>query len=57
MRKILTYLKEYKRMFLHHFSKPLEASFELIVPLVMVAIIDRGISGADHPFIFRMGGF
>lgn len=57
MRKILAYLKEYKKecVFAPLF-KLLEASFELIVPLVMAAIIDRGISGADHPFIFRMGG-
>ena len=32
----------------------LEASFELIVPLVMAAIIDVGIAGADRPYIFRM---
>ena len=57
MRKILTYLKEYKKeCFFAPLFKLLEASFELIVPLVMAAIIDRGISGADHPFIFRMGG-
>lgn len=57
MRKILAYLKEYKKeCFFAPLFKLLEASFELIVPLVMAAIIDRGISGADHPFIFRMGG-
>lgn len=57
MRKILTYLKGYKKeCFFAPLFKLLEASFELIVPLVMAAIIDRGISGADHPFIFRMGG-
>lgn len=57
MRKILTYLKEYKKeCFFAPLFKLLEALFELIVPLVMAAIIDRGISGADHPFIFRMGG-
>ena len=57
MRKILAYLKEYKKeCFFAPLFKLLEASFELIVPLVMAAIIDRGISGADHPYIFRMGG-
>ena len=57
MKKILVYLKEYKKeCFFAPLFKLLEASFELIVPLVMAAIIDRGISGADHPFIFKMGG-
>ncbi len=33
----------------------LEASFELMVPLVMAAIIDNGIADSDTPYIFRMG--
>ena len=36
--------------------KLLEASFELIVPLVMAAIIDNGISASDKPYIWKMGG-
>ena len=34
--------------------KALEASFELMVPLVMTAIIDRGIGGGDSGLIVRM---
>ena len=34
--------------------KLLEASFELIVPLIMAAIIDRGIPSGDTGFIVRM---
>lgn len=34
----------------------LEASFELIVPLVMASIIDKGIANSDKPFIFKMCG-
>ena len=34
--------------------KLLEASFELIVPLIMAAIIDRGIPSGDTGFIARM---
>ena len=36
--------------------KLLEASFELIVPLVMAAIIDKGIAAGDRGYIFKMGG-
>ncbi len=32
----------------------LEASFELIVPLVMAVIIDKGIMKNDRPFIYQM---
>lgn len=57
MRKLLIYLKDYKKecVFAPLF-KLLEASFELIVPLVMAAIIDKGIAGADKGYIFQMGG-
>ena len=34
----------------------LEATFELFVPLVMAAIIDRGIGGGNTSYVFRMGG-
>lgn len=57
MRKLLVYLKDYKKecIFAPLF-KLLEASFELIVPLVMAAIIDKGIGGADRGYILKMGG-
>ena len=36
--------------------KLLEACFDLCVPLVVAAIIDRGIGGGDKPFVYRMCG-
>lgn len=57
MKKLLIYLKDYKKeCVLAPLFKLLEASFELIVPLVMAAIIDKGIALSDRPYIFRMGG-
>lgn len=57
MKKLLVYLKNYKKeCVLAPLFKLLEASFELIVPLVMAAIIDRGIAAADRPYVFKMGG-
>ena len=57
MKKLLTYLRDYKKeCVLAPLFKLMEASFELIVPLVMAAIIDKGIALSDHPYIFRMGG-
>ena len=45
MKKLLIYLKNYKKeCVLAPLFKLLEASFELIVPLVMAAIIDHGIA-------------
>lgn len=55
MGKLLVYLKDYKKeSVLGPLFKLLEASFELIVPLVMAAIIDNGVSGADRPYIMKM---
>ncbi len=57
MKRILSYLKDYrKESILGPLFKLLEASFELIVPLVMAAIIDVGIAGSDKPYIYRMCG-
>ena len=57
MKKLLIYLKNYKKeCVLAPLFKLLEASFELIVPLVIAAIIDRGITVSDRPYIFKMGG-
>lgn len=57
MGKLLTYLKNYKKeCILAPLFKLLEASFELIVPLVMAAIIDQGIAAGDRSYIYRMGG-
>ncbi len=57
MKKLLIYLKAYKKetVFAPLF-KMLEATFELFVPLVMAAIIDRGIGQADTGYVLKMGG-
>lgn len=55
MKKLLVYLKDYKKeTVLAPLFKLLEASFELLVPLVMAAIIDKGIGNADRGYIGRM---
>lgn len=57
MKKILIYLKDYKKeTILAPLFKLLEASFELIVPLVVAAMIDTGIANEDKAFIWKMGG-
>ena len=57
MKQILKYLKENKKECIcAPLFKLLEASFELIVPLVMAAIIDNGITASDKPYIWKMGG-
>ena len=56
MKSLLVYLKQYrKECVLAPLFKLTEAVLELIVPLVMAEMIDRGIGGADVPFIWRMG--
>ena len=43
MKKILTYFKPYRwQAFLGPLFKLLEASFELLVPFVVAAIVDKG---------------
>lgn len=56
MKKLLIYLKDYKKetVFAPLF-KMLEATFELFVPLVMAAIIDKGIGQADTGYVLKMG--
>lgn len=57
MRKLLRFIKDYKKeSILAPLFKLLEASFELFVPLVMAAIIDKGIANEDYGTIARMGG-
>ena len=56
MRKALSYLKGYwLESLLGPLFKLLEASFELVVPFVIAAIIDRGIPSGDADSIVRMG--
>ncbi len=57
MWKLLTYLKEYKKeSVLGPLFKLLEASFELMVPLVVASMIDTGIEAGDGKHIWLMGG-
>ena len=55
MKKLLVYLKDYKKeSVLGPLFKLLEATFELIVPLVMAAIIDTGVVTGDKSYIMKM---
>ena len=55
MKKLWSYMKEYRReCVLGPLFKLLEASFELLVPLVMAAVIDTGIKNADRDYVIRM---
>lgn len=57
MFKLLKYLKQYKKeTILGPLFKLMEASFELLVPLVMASIIDVGVENRDSGHIFSMGG-
>ena len=54
---VLNYLKKYKiKAFLAPLFKMLEAVFELLVPLVMASIINKGIASSDTHYILRMSG-
>ena len=55
LKKLLVYIKDFRlECVLAPLFKLLEASFELIVPLIMAAIIDKGIPTGDTGFIVRM---
>lgn len=55
MKKLLVYLKDYKKeSILGPLFKLLEASFELIVPLVVASMIDVGIPAQDKGYIVKM---
>ena len=54
---IVEYIKKYTvRAILAPLFKMLEAIFELLVPLVMAAIINKGIASSDTHYIIRMSG-
>lgn len=56
MKRLMVYLKDYKKeTVLAPLFKLLEAFFELLVPLVMANIIDRGITDGDLGYIGKMG--
>ena len=55
MKKLFVYLSNYKKeCILSPLFKFIEASFELLVPLVIAAIIDTGIANKDTGYIIRM---
>ena len=55
MRKLLKYLKFYtKECVIAPLFKMLEASFELFIPLVVAAIVDKGIGNGDSSYVVRM---
>lgn len=57
MKRLLQYLKKNrKEAILAPLFKMLEASFELIIPLVVARIIDVGIGNRDSGYILKMGG-
>ncbi len=57
MKKILHYFKPYKtQTVLGPLFKLLEATFELLVPFVVAAIVDRGLGNADKGYIVGMCG-
>ena len=57
MRKLIRFLSRYKlESIVGPLFKLLEASFELVVPLIMASVIDTGIRNADSGYIYRMGG-
>ena len=57
MKIILPFLKEYKKeSILAPLFKMLEAILELFVPLVVAAVIDRGIHDQNKPYIFLLCG-
>ena len=57
MKMIIRYLEEFKReCILAPLFKMLEAVFELFVPIVVSAIIDKGIACNDVAFIFKCCG-
>lgn len=55
MKHVLQYLKGYeKECILGPMFKLLEASFELLIPLVVASIVDKGILGADTAYVVKM---
>lgn len=57
MERLWSYMKHYKKeSILGPLFKLLEASFELLVPLVVANIIDTGIASRDGSYVLKMGG-
>ena len=57
MRKLLGFLKDYKKeSVIAPLFKMLEAMFDLLVPLVVASIINKGIRYGDKTYIYQMCG-
>ncbi len=57
VKKLLKYLKGYeKQCFLGPLFKLLEASFELLIPMVVANIVDEGIGRGDTGYVMKMCG-
>ncbi len=55
MRHLLTYMRGYRRQaFLAPLFKMFEATTELLVPLVVAAMIDKGIATGNKPYLVKM---
>lgn len=55
MKRVFSYLSKYKKeAMLAPLFKMLEATFELLVPLVVKRLVDTGIKNADKPYIAAM---
>lgn len=55
MKTLMKLMRSYaKESILAPLFKMLEATFELLIPLVVAAIVDAGIGGADKPYIVNM---
>lgn len=55
MKKLPVFLKDYrKESILAPLFKMLEASFELLVPLVVKKIVDIGITSGNRPYVYKM---
>lgn len=55
MKKLLPYLRGFeKECILGPLFKLLEAGFELMIPLVVASIVDKGISNSDQGYIIKM---
>ena len=55
MRKLLKFMRGYgKECILGPLFKLLEASFELLIPLVVAAIVDKGIGTGDGSYVVKM---
>ena len=55
LKKILKYIRGYgKECILGPLFKLLEASFELLIPLVVAKIVDVGIAGQDQGYVIKM---